>query len=76
MKAEFKFMKMVLFRTVGGRLGWVFSLGLLLLLVTVRVSRQQGTRMAAAMFINAINIIIIVHSIQPRVYGLIIMLHG
>ena len=35
-------MKMVLFRVTGGKFGRVFSLGLLLF-VTVRVSRQQGT---------------------------------
>ena len=34
-------MKMVLFRVTGGKLGRVFSLGLLLL-VTARISRQQG----------------------------------
>ena len=34
---------MVLFRVTGGKFGRIFSLGLLLL-VTARVSRQQGTR--------------------------------
>jgi hypothetical protein len=37
-----QFVKMALFRVSGGKLERVFSLGLLLL-VTARVSRQQGT---------------------------------
>ena len=36
--------KMVLFRVTGGKFGRVFSLGLLFLVLTARVTRQQGTR--------------------------------
>ena len=40
-----RFVKMVLFRVASGKLGRIFSLGLLLLVVTrvSRVSGQQGT---------------------------------
>ena len=40
---------MVLFGVTGGKLGRIFSLALLLL-VTARVSRQQGTGTYAAVF--------------------------
>ena len=49
--ARFVIVKMVLFGVTGGKLGRIFSLGLLLL-VAARVSRVsgQGTRRLAAMF--------------------------
>ena len=49
---------MVLFRATSGKLGRVFSLGLLLLLVTIRVSRQQGTTQQLCPSLFILNVVL------------------